>query len=438
MKATFGLIVRLAALYAALLGFGLGGISSEVLVAAWQQNAALIERCYGFLHVFWQQGRGWGALEASRRVIFGIPIHIPSFVLELLADEATFMFAGISLQVVLCIGIYHLPPTGAYIYYWLNPLLAISSIMSPLPAFEHLLVICLPFFVIDLGNVTTMRTIVPIGGHKVLQCGLALFLLVCFDYNYVLLAPFLASMMWANMEGRDGYFGDKPASLLRNRHFLVLLIVTMIILVGSLQDDHGLSRSFQETYSPSAGLFWYFEAQIFPEFRSYFVPLVAMQPSLFAMLLLPLYCLLPAASPEKQEEEEDQDDDKEEEAQQRRKLLGYHLMVIIVLLFKPAMSLVDVAFGVSLLLAYHREALQGMRFKAWILTGILVPSVLSPLLAHTWAEKGTGNANFLFFQCLALWFFCALGVVEAVKVSGSAVLSSDLSGADTTRKAKVK
>ena len=101
------------------------------------------------------------------------------------------------------------------------------------------------------------------------------------------------------------------------------------------------------------------------------------------------------------------------------------------------MSLVDVAFGVSLLLTYHRQALCGMRFKAWILTGILVPSVLSPILADAWAEKGTGNANFLFFQSLVLWFFSALGVVEAIKASGGSVLAHS-SGSISPDKTKIE
>ena len=379
-----------------------------------------------------------GGLE--RLVDMPLSAPIPSFLLELTVDEATFMFAGISLQIVLCIGIAHLPPKGAYLYYWLNPLLALSSVMSPLPALEHMLIVCLPFFVCDLP-VMSMDKVVQRGGHKVLQCILAMYILQCFDYNYLLLAPFLMAMMGANSnaEDQEGKQRDKPFSLLKNQIFLSLLCLTLLILGGSIYDVRGFSRSFQETYSPSAGLYWYFEAQLFPEFRSYFVPLVSMQPSLFSILLLPLYCLLPASATPSSviDNEGSSPGRKEEEAIPRRQLLGYHLMVLVVLLFKPAMSLVDVAFGVSLLLTYHRQALRGMRFKAWILTGILVPSVLSPILADAWAEKGTGNANFLFFQSLVLWFFSALGVVEAVKASGGSVLAHS-SGSISPDKTKIE
>lgn len=51
----------------------------------------------------------------------------------------------------------------------------------------------------------------------------------------------------------------------------------------------------------------------------------------------------------------------------------------------------------------------------WIVIGVLVSTVLVPLYSHLWVEKGTVNANFVFFQCYCLWVFVGLGFVEFVK-----------------------
>jgi hypothetical protein len=349
------------------------------------------------------------------------------------------MMIGIGLQVVVCLAIAYLPQRGTYTAYWLNPIIALSSVMSPLPALEHLIVICLPFFVCDaMGGGAAIKN----GGSTVIgsvlklaQCALAVALLAaCFDYNYVLLVPFLWALSLSrsgsskqnqrksstntSSSSESGQRGNSSTSLFRSRPYLALLAIILALLLAATfayngGDDGGvvsgnrwLTRHFRDTYSPSVGLHWYFEAQVFSSFRAYFVPLLSMQPSLVAVLLFPVYCT--------HHHQQWQDDS---EGKDDKGLLGYHLMVVVVLLFKPAMSLTDVAFGGSLLVAYHRDTLSLMRRKAWVVTGLLVPTVLSPVLAHTWIQRGTGNANFLFFQCLVLWFFSALALVEIVRAS---------------------
>lgn len=37
---------------------------------------------------------------------------------------------------------------------------------------------------------------------------------------------------------------------------------------------------------------------------------------------------------------------------------------------------------------------------------------LSPLMMALWTVQGSGNANFPFFQALALWTFFALAIIE--------------------------
>ncbi len=76
-------------------------------------------------------------------------------------------------------------------------------------------------------------------------------------------------------------------------------------------------------------------------------------------------------------------------------------------------SLADVWFVVALFCC-RPQIVEKMRSVPWIAAGLLVPSVLSPLVLEMWSTKGTANANYLFFQALCMWVFLALGIVEYV------------------------
>lgn len=73
--------------------------------------------------------------------------------------------------------------------------------------------------------------------------------------------------------------------------------------------------------------------------------------------------------------------------------------------------MVDVICG-AILLLQHEQIVQRMRHVPLIGAGIAVPLVVSPLMFMLWVDKGTGNANYCFFQGLCLWLFCALGISE--------------------------
>ena len=52
------------------------------------------------------------------------------------------------------------------------------------------------------------------------------------------------------------------------------------------------------------------------------------------------------------------------------------------------------------------------KFHAWIAMGISVPCVSGPVAGYLWLDLGTGNANYLFFQGLCLYFFLSVGLIE--------------------------
>ena len=88
-----------------------------------------------------------------------------------------------------------------------------------------------------------------------------------------------------------------------------------------------------------------------------------------------------------------------------------HIMAVIILLFSRGLVALDVVFSV-VLLCQHQEVIGGMRNVPYIVAGIAVPLAVSPLMCSLWVDRGTGNANYFFFQGICLWLFCALGIVE--------------------------
>ena len=85
----------------------------------------------------------------------------------------------------------------------------------------------------------------------------------------------------------------------------------------------------------------------------------------------------------------------------------------IIILFRREISVADVLFGMSLLMQYPHIICK-MRHLPFIVTGIAVPLVLSPLMFVLWVDYGTGNANYFFFQGVCLWLFAALGIAEFI------------------------
>jgi hypothetical protein len=66
------------------------------------------------------------------------------------------------------------------------------------------------------------------------------------------------------------------------------------------------------------------------------------------------------------------------------------------------------------LLGSHRKIIDAMRHKSWIIAGLVIPIILNFVMLELWLVKGSGNANFVFFQGLVMWIFLALGLIEFI------------------------
>ena len=88
------------------------------------------------------------------------------------------------------------------------------------------------------------------------------------------------------------------------------------------------------------------------------------------------------------------------------------IMVAIIYYFRQDTDVTDIFFLIALAVSRHPATVARMRYIPTILLGIVAPCLLSGAMKSLWLRTGMGNANYLFFQGLALWIFFALGVLE--------------------------
>lgn len=143
-------------------------------------------------------------------------------------------------------------------------------------------------------------------------------------------------------------------------------------------------------YQPALGMVWYMRAQMFPDMHAYFACLVAAQPVLLSMLLFDAYapdtatpCVVSACT---------------------------------VLLFSQELRAADVVFLLALLCSQRRVFAKMARAFVPLFASAL-SMALSPVLLALWVDIGTLNANFLFFNGIALWLALASGIVDFVYAS---------------------
>ncbi|GAQ83601.1 phosphatidylinositol glycan class U [Klebsormidium nitens] len=149
--------------------------------------------------------------------------------------------------------------------------------------------------------------------------------------------------------------------------------------------------------TPNIGLFWYFFAEVFDHFRTFF---------LFVFHYLVLVIMLPPLTIRFH----------------HRPLFLAYVILGLTSIFKSYPSVSDAALYLGLLPAFARE-LRQMRFVFVGVNGLLVASVIGPVMYNLWIWKNVGNANF--FYAMTLVYACAQAVL--LIQSTAAVLQYDKS-----------
>ena len=134
--------------------------------------------------------------------------------------------------------------------------------------------------------------------------------------------------------------------------------------------------------TPNIGLQWYFNMQVFDRFRPYFGIMFF---GLRYVLILPLAVRFQHLPME---------------------LMGCYWFIYMIFHVQPTVT--DLLVGLSVLLLSPQSLCRMSTVLLVALLGIPVPLLLYCLDWYMWLETGTGNANFIYFQCLAYHVFCAI------------------------------
>ncbi|KAJ6393727.1 hypothetical protein OIU77_023042 [Salix suchowensis] len=156
---------------------------------------------------------------------------------------------------------------------------------------------------------------------------------------------------------------------------------------------------FQRTYgfiltvedmSPNIGVLWYFFAEVFDFFRSFFMIVFHLN---ILFMILPLAIRL----------------------KHRPCFLAFIYIAISSMLKSYPITLYLGLLGLFL------DELADMQFSFFLLCGYIGVSLLSPVMHNLWIWRGTGNANFYYATGMAYACLQIILVVESV----SAVLNHD-------------
>ncbi|KAM3364872.1 hypothetical protein ACQJBY_014936 [Aegilops geniculata] len=194
-----------------------------------------------------------------------------------------------------------------------------------------------------------------------------------------------------------GQFSWKPIL-----HFILWVFIwsCYVLSLNSiiLNKVGGLQEMFEKTYgfiltvkdlSPNIGVLWYFFAEVFDFFRSFFLIVFNMN---IIFMVLPLAIRL-----------------------KHRPCFLAFVYTAIVAMLKSYPSAGDSALYLGLLGLFANE-LAEMQFTFFLFFGYIGVSLLSPVMHNLWIWRGTGNANFYFATGLAYTCLQTVLVVETVSL----------------------
>lgn len=309
-------------------------------------------------------------------------------------------------------------------FFWMNPLIILSSIMSPIPSIYHFLLILTYFsaengcyFILSLALITIISSdlnfivLIPVflrhASYNLSSNFLKTFHLY-FVYTITISLVFCATLSTISLFDEsskqryqlscdyfDIFFHSFPQLCDNICRAVSVLSSDLIHLQPPDLTPSIYTRDAAVLYTPSATAWWYLEALLPPAFSLYYSQLIRLQPFLF----LALCDTLLVSSKD----------------QARASVV---IMVAVVYFFRRESGTCDAAFCVILLLLQSRLT-GSMRHKAVCALGACVAAAVGPSLLHAWTCLGAVNANYLFWSSLVLSACWAATIVEAFGVAVS-------------------
>ena len=90
------------------------------------------------------------------------------------------------------------------------------------------------------------------------------------------------------------------------------------------------------------------------------------------------------------------------------------MMTLIIQFFAASPDIPLISLVCGKLLFERVEICRKIRGLSFVLAGVLLTLMVSPIMYELWVLRGTGNANYLFFPQYALWICLAWFISEYI------------------------
>jgi hypothetical protein len=300
-------------------------------------------------------------------------------------------------------------------YYWLNPIIIIISIISPLPAFFHFLLL--------------LAIILSTQERYILVIIISLISSILHS-TYIYILPLIYLYMYQNdnkqlenksknNDDNNNYNNDiyiitiqKMKTMISNVQFSIIIscCVNFTPLLFSstgfiqnytkdlfnlfknnlFKNNLLVSNVISNHYYPSSGIVWYLDALIFNNFRKYFSLFLCFQPFLF---IISSYIRIG----------------------NNLKFVYIQICMIYILFYKSDVCFADFVYCFTFIFCFDNNIISNMNYISILSLVLLFTSILSPVTLSLWVIYGTGNSNFLFFQGLVMWIFISIFTVDYFK-----------------------
>jgi len=174
----------------------------------------------------------------------------------------------------------------SWYWYLMNPILILSSSLSPIMSFHHLILSLIIVSSLSLSSASSFLS----RSIFIIVIVLSLLLLISLIYGaYLLLLPSILLVI-TNTSSTNSNSSDSNNS--KNNKKLIIISIGVVVLsmlyqmididtynnyINSIKtiDINSIitPKLSSSVYHPSVGVIWYLEALVFPEFREYFVVL---------------------------------------------------------------------------------------------------------------------------------------------------------------------
>mmetsp|Transcript_14085 Transcript_14085/g.15917 ORF Transcript_14085/g.15917 Transcript_14085/m.15917 type:complete len:505 (+) Transcript_14085:138-1652(+) len=280
-----------------------------------------------------------------------------------------------------------LPQLCSMIYY-LNPITIIAS-SNGIPSFQGLQYLLLISAFQHVSSIQNFKRLNINEFQPVIVSTLFLAMLTYMElYNIVFLCPLVCYLQRSKRKMTKAFIVSTFITW-----YFVLNIISWMFSASEHGILHGVSALGDQTneLTPNIGMFWYLFMNLFIRHRQFYDVCTKGFPFLFVVPMSLRFYRYPFA------------------------LVA--ILHMLITLLKPIPTLPDMVLGFTLIFMSPRCLVRMGHISVIALLAMPVTIVLYVMDYWLWLESGTGNPNFVFFQCLAYNMFLTVVMLQFVSSS---------------------